>query len=185
MQRIQIALVFHVAGRRNDMSSADDSALYQEARMLSAQAFSDFAASEMPLKFPASMRELYAHAIKQLSGYGEEHPIHLIIYFCHYLDLPRCLPRTTCDAICHADVYKTHLGASSIVRLQACAEQCLMATGDRIMDKQSYQGDTFSASSQNIQICLQNIQQGIQQWQQNLPSQNTQLLKAGIIANLH
>jgi hypothetical protein len=167
---IQMALVFHVAGRRNDMSSKDNPALYQEAREASGRAFDEYAKNNLSQKFSDAKRALYANAILKLNGIGAENAIHLVMYLCHYLDLPRCLEKDICDDIFKQ--YVPYFGQPAIEQLCALADHCIVATGDRHIEKQGYNGKIFVPSSYNVNTCIANINKGIQAWQAAKVSQN-------------
>jgi len=60
------------------------------------------------------------------------------------------------------------VGFDNCQKLQKLAYRCLVSTGDRIIDYKGgkgYEGNRFIKASQDVDACMQLIQEGIKEWQ--------------------
>ena len=166
---IQLALLFFVTGRQNEMGAHDDLTTYKLFRKDSAEAFENYAKNKLNLN--SEILDLYKEAILQ-SNFSKG-SIHAIIKICHDLDTMRCLDNNTYANVCSA-MYP-YIGQTHCERLANLVFNCLINTGDRILgatplQTYGYNSQLFLESSQMVEKCMENIMQGVQEWQNNLVS---------------
>jgi hypothetical protein len=160
---LQLALLFFVAGRENEMSSFDDVVAYKRFRENSALAFEQYVKNSQ-LNLPADKLALYKDAIIKSSFTS---PIHSIMKVCHDLDTMRCMSKQIYGSICH-DIAK-QIGQNHTEHLQELVWLSLITTGDRVLakdDSREYDADKFVAASTDPSKCLAQIQWAIKGWKQ-------------------
>jgi tetratricopeptide (TPR) repeat protein len=160
---IQLALLFFVVGRENDIGSHEDAVAYRRFRESSAAAFEAFV-RDKPLN--DEQRRIYKEAISTDSGLQVGKTICNILRICHDLDTMRCLGADIYKLVC-ASMYP-YIGKSNCDKLVNLVFNCLIKTGDRIhgeMPQQAYNGILFIKASQDFGQCAEFINQGIAQWE--------------------
>ena len=166
---IQLALLFFVVGRENEMGPQDDLMAYKRFRKNSSEAFEKYVRlKQLPLCDPQIL-VVYKDAI--LTPDFNKSPLHLIIRVCHDIDALRCLDRDIYRMVMAAIL--PYLGEDNCKKLSALAEACLVSTGDRIRgsdNPRTYDPAVFLESSTNIQKCREKIEQGISTWEAKQPN---------------
>jgi hypothetical protein len=161
---LQLALLFFVAGRENEMSSFNDAIVYKRFRENSALWFEKYVQYSQ-LNLPADKLALYKDAIIKSSFTIS--PIHSIMKICHDLDTMRCMNKQTYGLICN-DIAK-QIGQNHTERLQELVWLSLITTGDRVLAKdesRDYDADKFITASTDPSKCLAQIQWAIKGWKQ-------------------
>lgn len=162
VKKIQIALLFRVAGRENDAGYADDPVAYQRYQKQHAQAFRDYC-DEHPGIFTEQEKERYANALETYANPSENDPLKIIFKACHNLDLLRCCPNSRLEQ--EFEPMRVQLGDRSN-DLIVYADNCIRQTGDRILDdnlvtRKLAQGDyddsIFGLVSTDVNACAKAI----------------------------
>ncbi len=160
---IQLALIFFVAGRENEMGSRDNKEDYDRFRKNSAEAFKKYI-EEKNLKFDQEIyRACYDGILKSDFHKG---PIHAILKICHDIDTMRCFDENIYKFVC--DDIIPFIGREACDTLISLVEGCLIQTGDRILastDIKSYNGNIFIQASQDVKKCKDFIQLAIEKWE--------------------
>ena len=150
INHIQVALLFYVIGRENEASFGHPD--YSKSRQKAADAFELYVKKYLVAQFTNDQTQFYKQGI--LNAYGTSPAQYLIMRTCHDLDLLRCYSKTEYDKkVVEASRYVGPLAQP----LAELAEECLYATGDRIMGKQSYNGPLFISCSTNVEKALKRI----------------------------
>ena len=162
-ENMQLALLFFVAGRENDVSKKDDPTNYDRFRKKSAMLFEGYVKEQLPNRFTAERFRHYKMAIQNPNE--KEDPEYQIIRICHNLDLARCTSEEKYTSV--KEYISKYVGKTSTEKLAQCAIDCLSATGDRIYLSsiaKDYKGLLFIACSENVCLCLDKINRVICQY---------------------
>jgi len=156
---IQIALLFYVAGRENEMGSRQDHKEYMCFRESSAALFASYVMEDGPC--PASIRLQCIDALKRRDG--PVHWVKSIMTICHDLDLMRCVSSNVYDRDVCGAMYGV-LGYEDVIMLKKVVAECLQATGDRTTINGPYQGDVFVQMSVSIDLCANTLLQVVKKY---------------------
>jgi energy-coupling factor transporter ATP-binding protein EcfA2 len=165
IQIIQLASLFLVAGRENEMSSRDDQLVYNRFRQTSAIAFKKYV-KDRNLVFDADIFKACYEGIQE-SNFNKG-PIHAILKICHDIDAMRCLDSNSYKAVCTEIV--SYIGIDACKDLMQLVYTCLVKTGDRVLaaiDVQPYDGVRFIQASQDVSKCENFIHLAIEEWESN------------------
>lgn len=159
IQLLQIAALFSVVGRENDMGFSDNPEKYMSFRLKSAQSFEAFAKRFLNL----SETELkhYTHIVYKMGNPTEQSPEFKILNFAHKLDLLRCYSASQIEKSI-VEPLNEYLPKSETQKLLDYAEALLHATGDRIYtgkNPQDYNKELFFKVSTNAKACLEALAQ--------------------------
>lgn len=137
--KIQVAMLFSVVGRQNEMSRDEDQKTYELFHVLSANAFKRYAmrANGKLKNLFKDEKEIdrYAQAILSFGAPDQDDPIKTIMRQAHNLDLMRCYDQQKFDDKV-AKPLMNELGSQNAERLLNYAASLLINTGDRILAPQ-------------------------------------------------
>jgi hypothetical protein len=153
IEDIQLAILFYVAGRGNEMGSGDNKEMYQEFRKNSALAFEKY----IKEKLPKPHLQIYKDILRENADPKDVVALHiqLIMRLAHNLDSLRCFEKPVFQSVCME--LSDHLGGEAVNKLTTLAEACVVATGDRVMggiNRQDRNGELFFNCSRNVDVCL-------------------------------
>lgn len=155
IQLLQIAALFSVVGRENDMGFSDNPEKYMQCRLKSAQAFETFA--KRFLKLSTTELQHYTHIVYKMGNPTEQSPEFKILNFAHKLDLLRCYSTSQIEKSI-VEPLNEYLPESETQKLLDYAEDLLHATGDRVYvgkNPQEYNKELFFNVSTNAKACLE------------------------------
>jgi len=161
---LQLVMLFFVSGRENDVGFHADNVLYGRFRQLSMDAFISYCVDEKHLGSGDEKVVHYSHALRDC--YTTVSHINSIIAICHDLDLVRCYSPGEFEVKCNNIV--NYVGYENMLKLKQLALNAVKHTGDRIMgcatEIRGYQGPLFVECSQNVNTCMNHIQQAVVEW---------------------
>lgn len=160
IEKIQIVLMFRVAGRESDSGFHDDKIAYARYQEQHANAFKAYCAAN-PGVFTAEEVDKYAEKLRTYAHPDSKDPLSLIIKTCHNLDLLRCVEPKRYEK--ELEPARAQLG-DNLSDLINYAKDCILATGMRIFENQSlridgksYNSNLFLKSSTSVTECMRMI----------------------------
>ncbi len=173
IKKMQVAMLFFVVGRQNEMGFFDNPELYYQFRRASSEAFLDYCHKHMMSLFKTEHElKRYADIIFDYSKRSTSDPVALMIKQAHSLDLLRCFSQAEFDEKCRKSLVEdfTHFARSNPGKVAAWqfanakvdelieyAADLIQATGNRIssgMYKKSCNFKQFEKCSKDINHCL-------------------------------
>ena len=161
IKKIQIALMFRVAGRENDGGFSDNPQDYMRYQKQHGAAFRKYCQDNPGVFSPAEV-EKYAEALETYAKPGEKDPLKVIFKSCHNIDLIRCCDNNRMER--ELEPIREQIGDHTN-DLVVYADQCIRQTGTRIADtspvtrkeKAGYEESKFVAVSQSAKECAKEI----------------------------
>jgi hypothetical protein len=159
MKKMQVALLFFVVGRQNEMGFHDNPDIYGQFRLASAQAFKKYCLKHMMhlFKTPQEVEKYYGILLDYTNPEnGAEGDI---IRICHCLDLARCRRWRDFDVSVIQEM-KKDLPQERVDELVDYAAKLIQANGNRIPDgpyKRKLNFNLFERCSHNVDYCLRRL----------------------------
>jgi len=153
VEKIQIAMLFYVAGRESEASWAVDPVTYEKYRVASSQIYLTYAQGKGWRDCNRFVRGLKSPHSKQYD------PARIAFAACHELDMLRCKPQAEYDQLMNEKVAtlfgtkKKPLDKTIIDKFKALATASCQATGDKVYkSKRNYH--KFFPCSQDPKACV-------------------------------
>lgn len=159
VKKMQVALLFFVVGRQNEMGFHDNPDIYGQFRLESAQAFKRYCQKHMMhlFKTPQEVEKYYRILLDYTNPKnGAEGDI---IRVCHCLDLIRCRQWRDFDVGVIQEM-KNDLPQERVDELVDYAAKLIQANGNRIPDgpyKRKLNFNLFERCSHNVDYCLKTL----------------------------
>lgn len=173
IKRMQVAMLFFVVGRQNEMGFFSSPELYYKFRRASSQAFQDYAEQHLMWLYKSKEEiKRYADIIFDYHNLAKSDPAAMIMKQAHCLDLLRCMKEEEFALKCRADLVDnfTHFAESREAKADALAfanrkvdemihdsAKRIVATGNRIshgIHKDKGHFSQFERCSKDTEYCL-------------------------------
>lgn len=162
IKKIQIALMFRVAGRENDGGFTDDPDAYRRYQKNHGEAFKQYC-NDNPGIFTAEEVEKYADALQTYAVPGQNDPLKTILKACHNIDLIRCCNNERMER--ELEPIRAQIGDHT-EDLVVYADACIRQTGTRVQDNnpitgkpktRGYDEEKFVSVSKDVKACAKEV----------------------------
>jgi SidE phosphodiesterase (PDE) domain/Poly(ADP-ribose) polymerase catalytic domain len=178
---MQLALLFFISGRENDLGSVHNETNFHRFRRQSAYNFESYVRDARiqlnPIKFEQYKQALLWFYDANDLGYLKH--IRLIMWQCHFIDLLRCLtPEQFNKSISYVEQCVGKIRCEQLVKL---AEVCIEHTGDRLlgsMNQHDYQPDLFVDASTSTKKCTQYLRVACRKFEESVQAKPLTIVAA-------
>eukprot|EP00457_Paulinella_chromatophora_P000567 gb/GEZN01000567.1/.p1 GENE.gb/GEZN01000567.1/~~gb/GEZN01000567.1/.p1 ORF type:complete len:1268 (-),score=185.79 gb/GEZN01000567.1/:244-4047(-) len=130
LARLQLVLLFEVAGRSSEIGFHDNNKQYGLARRRSAELLGLYVRNHLSACW--TDEQLQQHQQQMLNMFSDSQPLLLALRICHDLDLMRCQSQTEFAKKMNAEL-RPHVSLEFHNELIAFVDKCLRATGNRAL----------------------------------------------------